>query len=389
MNSPEEATRQHRFISKLCANYDGRKMGLPLLATHAQSQIPYDSGIDSACRLPCLSLLGGHLRDVSPSIGDPKSHSNLTGLLSRKVEYKQASLAASSLLRNLISSFGKILEIELRNRLYKLTCKLDDVEYMHHKNAILKAFEEQSLSNESPAVPIMASANFSIVRSLPQSPNDSRESRSDQCSRDSAGAIGLVYDARIRLYIMSNGEVATCHFKAPARITSHRHKHHGSNVNVEMFDIDIDTTKLYNVIRKECKIISKHIINAIVGFDIFEKRSSPRSRRRKEPEKVMEENESLLHLDENSHKTAMSTVITEPSQPIPKTRSSDHLQSAADNIYKGKQDPRTNKIRLQETFRGTKTKIESYETPVPEPSNFNRKERRRVKRWGLCRFRQK
>lgn len=415
MNLTEEETLR-RFVRKLSATYDGRKMRMPLVRTHTQSQMPYVYAPDNACRLPCMSLPNGNLGNLT-TLSDI-DHRNLQRLLSRKVQYNQASVASSSLLRNLVSSFGKILELELRNRLYRLTCKLDGlndtVENSHKKEAILKAFEEQSLSNdspandtlknrhkqevifkafedqsrlnESPAVPVSACANFSRVLGT----LGSIENRSEQNERRDDGVMDIIFEARIRLHIISNCTVTTSHLKAPARISLLRRPKNGI---LEIVDVEIDMGILYSSIRKECKRISKEIINGIVGFNIFEKKIRPHPPRRKEKEQehVIAEDDAFLLLDEHSHKTAVSTVVSEPSSPSRSSKILAHSDAITQATFTSAEDhhnvEHSRKKLIQAQKRIQARDAARINRPAPRNSAPDQKERRKGVGPWLCRMR--
>lgn len=255
-----------RFIQNLSSRYYGESNEIqPLIMT---KQIQYGIGIadismitepSCTCTMPCLSL-----RSRSPygshTPGDI-DHERLQRLLSRISQYNTASAASSSLLRNLVPSFGQILQLELQRSIFKLSEKLErskKTEKNRHKNeAIFKAFEEQSLSNESPAIPISAVINFSIT-SLRKVVDDDTLNETTQ--------IDIIFEARIRLHLTPNRASVKCRLRTRGVITVQSFT---SSKVFNTLDLKLEMDELYISMKKECKYVSKKIVNGIVGFDIF------------------------------------------------------------------------------------------------------------------------
>jgi len=270
MNQTTEAdTPLSRFIQSLSSRYYEQQEVQSLMTKQMQygiAEIPmiYEPGC--TCTFPCLSLRSGPRHRTQKLLPQGEiDHELLQGLLGRTLQYSAASTASSALLKNLVSSFGHILELELQRRIYNLAKKLERSKNTeanrHKKEAIYKAFEEQSLSNESPAVPVSAVTNFFTTSSR----NDGCEDTAKQTT-----VTDIIFEARIRLHLTPHCAPVNCRLRTPGVITVQSFPR--SKI-FDTLDLKLDMDELYIAIRKECKYVSKQIINGIVGFNIFEKKS--------------------------------------------------------------------------------------------------------------------
>jgi len=286
MNSMNKETFS-RFVLNLSARYDEKAMNAPPLVRTGAYNANLPSVYEPECiySLPCLSLRtneNARRRAAQPGEID---HDNLQRLLSRSVQYSKSSVASSSLLRNLVSSFGHILELEIQQRLYNVMEKLEkckESEAKRHRNeAIYKAFEEQSLSNESPAVPVSAYTTFCTVVPV--------KDWAQQSKHQEGNTMDILFEAKIRLRLNPNCALITCRLKAPGKVTVMSQSKSG---NLESLDVRIDTGVLCNSITRECKYIAKQIIRSIVGFDMSSEKK-PKSNR-KDSEEVKQDAASIV-----------------------------------------------------------------------------------------------
>lgn len=294
----EETLR--RFVPKLSARYDEREMDEQPLAVSTHMYPHVRNEADSLYMLPSLSLARGNFYNSRTSC--KMDHRNIQRLLSRTAQYNHASAAASSLLRNLVLSFGRILELELKATLLHLSDELDSLkdseENRHMKKSINKAFTDHSLSQTSPAVPVRASLKF-YERRMRSKTSEYSPDKGMGAPKNEA-SIDVIFSARINLYLIPNCALITCRLKAPGKIALL------SRTNIGMLqpiDIRINMDSLYSAIRKECKLAAIEIINGIAGFTILEKKIISR-RQSHETATIEEETEEQDGADGISSRTS-------------------------------------------------------------------------------------
>ncbi len=288
------------------------------------------------CSLPCLSLVYGNHNNYSNYQQRPGSgfefsyaldedvnreHLFFQQLLSRNQRFIKTEHASTAVLRNVVSSFGQILDFELQRRLYNIGERLDRVQesgkLLQMKDDILEKFERLSLLDgrrkaQSPAVPVYARTHFYTIANSSadadtvadsntvadadtptsshtrgSSTTDRDEQRQQQPQSQSQSqpsghldddVIEIFFEAEICLHIPSDNTWVESHLrtKGQARLGGIRHPHKRYDPNE--FSVSLDMNKLYENIRKEARYVSKQIVKALVGKDIFRPRSKSRRR---------------------------------------------------------------------------------------------------------------
>jgi len=284
------------------------------------------------CSLPCLSLLHGNHNNYSNYQQRPGSgfefsyaldedvnreHLYFQQLLSRNQRFIKTEHASTAVLRNVVSSFGQILDFELQRRLYNIGERLDRVQesgkLLQMKDDILEKFERLSLLEgrrkaQSPAVPVYARTHFYTIANSStdadtvadtntvadadadaDTPTSSHTRGSSTTDRDGQqqsqpsghlddDLIEIFFEAEICLHIPSDNTWVESHLrtKGQARLGGIRHPHKRYDPNE--LSVSLDMNKLYENIRKEARYVSKQIVKALVGKDIFRPRSKSRRR---------------------------------------------------------------------------------------------------------------
>jgi hypothetical protein len=302
MNQQEGEEEILRFLQMLSAKYDGGPTMRPSLGTYPQPLVLYES--QRACVVTGLSLPN---EDIDSSINKNDRVNIQKRLLSRKGHYDQPSIASSTLLRNLISSFGKILEMELQSAIYLKVCELDKLDDSKRnrkkKDAFLKAFEKQSQRKQSPALPLSAAMKFhhdtfGVNKNL-----------SGQIDHRGNVEIDITFEAQILLHLIPNSATVTSRMKAPAKISFSRS---AMDRTIHEFDVGIDVDILYDSIQNDCHQIAKVMINAIVGYSVFK---TKKGSRKKKQDPAMEDSDKAVLFDDESHKSTASTVASELPSP--------------------------------------------------------------------------
>lgn len=364
MNQTTEADLS-RFIQSLSSRHYEQQEVQSHMTKQMQygiAEIPmiYEPGCTST--FPCLSLRSGS-RHRTHKVLTPGEidHELLQGLLGRTVQYSTASTASSSLLRNLVSSFGHILQLELQRRIYNLAEKLERSKNTeanrHKKEAIYKAFEEQALSNESPAVPISAYTNFftTSTRKLGGEDNGKETIVTD-----------VIFEARIRLQLNPNFALVNCRLRTPGVITVQSFPR--SKI-FDTLDLKLDMDELYIAIRKECKYVSKQIINGIVGFNIFEKK--PRDLNKQQTlDESRNEQEFSSSKDQIEHPFSVSDVVTYSTVASIDDQSLDFIRT--NGIYKSADQNSRNHKKTQVHVEG-KASLSTLEKVSKKKKNWLRK----------------
>ena len=370
MNQTTEADLS-RFIQSLSSRYYEQQEVQSQMTKEMQygiAEIPmiYEPGCTST--FPCLSLKSGS-RPRARKVLTPGEidHELLQGLLGRTVQYSAASTASSSLLKNLVSSFGHILQLELQRRIYNLAEKLEGSKNTeanrHKKEAIYKALEEQALSNESPAVPVSAVTNFFTTSSRKQGGEDNAKETI---------VTEVIFKARIRLHLNPNCALINCRLRTTGVITVQSFPR--SKI-FDTLDLKLDMDEFYIAIRKECKYVSKQIINSIVGFNIFQKKSRD-VKKEQTPDESRNEQECSSSKDQIEHPFGVSDVVTYSTVSSTDDQSLDFIRTNGNNgIYKSADQNSRNHKKTQPHAEG-KASLEKVlkkkknwlrKTPIPEP----------------------
>ncbi len=261
----------NRFIRQLSCEYDMNSpeeiplVGFPSMPLHLSPE---------TCSIPCLSILTppNCVRmyfDASNKI-DQSQHEDLINLMSRKVKYQRHSLSFASflLMRNLVFTFGSILEYTLQRTIFNVM-DAKSKSTMKEDEEIVKKFTDlpATIKNEPLVIPELAVTSFSTVLPL----KTWQEMGHDHVS------LRLVFQAEITVRIVPSNRVCIIPLKVPGVAVGV----FNNLLNVPAFiEIDIDTKALYNAIRRECKIVSKNVVNSIVGFELLRQKnkvSSPKS----------------------------------------------------------------------------------------------------------------
>lgn len=271
ISSSNEALSQ--FIKQLSSNYD---MQAPQEAPIAIFPSMVLGISPNTCSIPSLSLLSpsNHERphfDVSRKL-DQSHHQHFIHLMSRSIKYRQHSfpLLSFSLLRNLVLTFGSILEYHLQ----RMICNVMKTKKSSKSEMDQEVFSKfanlpTNINGTSLVVPELIMTEFSTILPMDHWYEMSRGYTSSQ----------LTFKAEITVRVLSNNEIHTAFIKAPGKVlgiyTNTTNMKHPDSI-----EIDIDTEILYNSIRKECKKISKKVVNAIAGYDInkYQKKKKPKYR---------------------------------------------------------------------------------------------------------------
>lgn len=263
----------NRFIRQLSCGLDMNSpeelplVGFPSMPLHLSPE---------TCSIPCLSILTPPncermYFDASYKI-DQSQHQDLINLMSRKVKYQRHSLSFASflLLRNLVFTFGSILEYTLQRTIFNVM-EAKSKSKMKEDKEILKKFTDlpATLKNEALVIPELAVTSFSTVLPI----KTWQEMGYDHVS------LRLVFQADITVRIVPSNRVCIIPLKVPGVAVGV----FDNILNAPAFiEIDIDTKSLYYAIRRECKIVSKNVVNSIVGFELMRQKikgkvSSPSS----------------------------------------------------------------------------------------------------------------
>mmetsp|Transcript_7452 Transcript_7452/g.11020 ORF Transcript_7452/g.11020 Transcript_7452/m.11020 type:complete len:569 (-) Transcript_7452:386-2092(-) len=361
-----------RFVGSLCSSYDiddalpqgirhgngygygnGNARGSPTMQLLHEPQC--------SCTLPSLSLIVNTSQSQSrrrrlykyddlsyTCASTPDQHQyqnwiddehvNLQRLLSREARYANPSLAAQAFLRNLVASFGTILEFELIRRLQNVCEKLDRLtkseSMQRKKDKIMQSFlkhcscsssnKEGNLKNKqsmyspspSPAIPISARVNFNTPTSTSvpikeYELNHSNSEDKDEQTSESTPAASASASASAQMDVIEHTEVTSLiMFKAEIQLflpSSHKHvdvnirttgKVHGryqngtcsenmnikNSIHVGGIHVSLDMDILYASIKNECRHVTKQIINAMAGTDLFERKWKSKARPQRQPQ---------------------------------------------------------------------------------------------------------
>jgi hypothetical protein len=293
----------NRLVKRLSAQYDHE---IPYEAAHKAkfTSLPLHWGPE-LCSFPCLSISSSsheqqqqqqslEQQEVLQPIDLTKKltkahHEEFINLMSRKARYRQHSipLASYSILRNLISTFGDMLELQIQRMIYNIMESKNRAIMSNNNNhkkedeEVFQKFAElptNKNSNGSLVVPLSAWTNFSTM--LPM------EHWQEMIGYDNV-SLRVIFQAEIVVRIIPNDTIHTVFIKAPgltvgvfANNINHMHSMTmnsttRSNSKPESLDVDINTKALYNSMRRECKAISKQVMNAIAGFELMKPKIKP------------------------------------------------------------------------------------------------------------------
>lgn len=227
----------------------------------------------------CASTSDQHLSWIDDE------HLNLQKLLSREAKYANPSSAASAFLRNLVASFGSILEFELIRRLQNVCEKLDRLKesetMQRKKDKIMDSFlkysnneEKNKQSMSSPAIPTSARIHFYTSMPIRDSNHSSPENKpveNGPMIQSAEVTSSIAFKAELRLYLPASRK----HVDVNLRTTGEVHGRSQEGVMGEI-NVSLDMDILCASIRKECRHVTKEIINAMAGIDLFERKSKAR-----------------------------------------------------------------------------------------------------------------
>ena len=252
----------HRLVRQLSSEYDidspyeaPNLIGFPSLPLHM--------GPDW-CSFPCLSLSmpSKDERDAyDPNNIDENQRELNIGRLSRKVKYGQHAIprASHTMLRNVILTFGSLLETQIQRRIYNIMKSKSKSLHPSDKEIVKKFTDLPTSRNGSLVIPELVWTNFSTI--LPME-------RFHEMGYDKV-SFRFMFHCEITVRIVPNNSEHTLNLKAPGLATA-KFLHYTNRPDA--LEIDIDTKILYNAIRKECKVISNKVVNAIVGFELVKTR---------------------------------------------------------------------------------------------------------------------
>jgi hypothetical protein len=269
MSAPEEQNLI-RFARLLAAHFDANGENANLVAGGSSNF----KRCFSLCHAPCgqgqqvvfssLSLNYNWHRDITQS---PTSleHTEYIKLLSREISFgkQNVSFAPTTLLRNVVLSFGKLLEFQLQRTIFLVmeAYKSKSIERKikeEDRDRIFQAFKQLSSPHISVAKPLAASISFSSM--VPD--NDLRQKEYGEQEFSTC----FLFEVDMIVLLPKNLTLPIS-LKAPSRFLAKF-----SNESLpDSIDVTIDTKQLYENMRRQCKIISKKVIIDAVGFDIFAK----------------------------------------------------------------------------------------------------------------------
>lgn len=323
------------FVSSLNTIYDEQtELSIVSNSLHIESQqaitntiVPsYVFGLENATSTPCLSLKVTRQRMCSRRI--TANHEILQELMSRTLNSQTPSKACLTMLRNLIASFGRLIEIDLEQQLLHLIQKFeleqDSGENMRtiKRESILKALESYADSyHQSPAIPIKAKSSFSIISLESDSEDDE---------------IQLYVEYKVQIVVRINTDL-TLHKSTFSTNGKMSLRHVTSSKNeFDSMELTLDMDHLYSSLRKKSKYISKRIINGIVGYNIFPKKPSVQSNKRV----VSNNTDDAVHLN-----------LRDPPSPLVQNHDETYTQSTVSTLEDG-------------SFYGTRRKvIDLYKNP--------------------------
>lgn len=273
------------FATRLSAEYDVECSSIQPIgaAAYGLPNCLSSNHGDEQCFVPCLSLscMGRLPKNPIKSDGLPLGTDNFgqecSELLSRSSKFVKSTIssAPSFMLRNLVSSFGYILEVRLqqtilsimesrerrlaRNRQNK---EVSEAEISKCYEDITRPFASLSHRRESTSTPI--SANTSFVTLLPASCTTNNIHLYDKVH------MSLSFQSKICVRI-PGGKILTAKIQAPGSIIGIFTDQGNFPSRIE---VRVDTQKLFQSMYQESKSISKRIISTVVGPHVFTKKST-------------------------------------------------------------------------------------------------------------------
>ena len=272
----------------------------------------YVFGLEDATSTPCLSLKVTRQRMYSRRI--EANHEVLQELMSRTLNSQSPSKACLTMLRNLIASFGRLIEIDLEQQLFHLIQKFElendsgeNIRTIFKRESILKALESYAETcHQSPAIPIKAKSSFSIISLESDSEDDE---------------IQLYVEYKVQIVVRINTDL-TLHkstFSTNGKMSLKRQLPSSKN-EFDSMELTLDMDHLYSSLRKKSKYISKRIINGIVGYNIFPKKPSVQSNKRV----VSNNTDDAVHLN-----------LRDPPSPLAQNHDETYTQSTVSTLEDG------------------------------------------------------
>lgn len=242
-------------------------------------------------------------------------------------------MAPNNLLRNFLCSFGHMLELKLRKTLCLLMKKVENKQQFHHKrqelnqphmmcrtkswspfalnnsssnyscnlegeisqqDQIIKAFSTLSESHNSTIVPVAASMHFDAI-----SPN--KNYRHVTATHDRY-TMSIVFEAEVHIKISNGAYLVNYNFPNKTNFSSPGYIHttevFGTEIQTfeetnqvivtkinapgyiagnfkcgksppDSVDVSLDTSALYEIMKKECEYVSKRVVKTVLGSEIY------------------------------------------------------------------------------------------------------------------------
>lgn len=261
-----------RFARLLTAQFDANGENANLVAggssnfkrCFSQSHAPGAQG--QQAMFSSLALNYNWHRDITQSPSHVE-HDEYIKLLSREISFgrQNVSFAPTTLLRNVVLSFGKILEFQLQRTIflvmeaYKTKSMDKNVNISQEdRDRIFQAFKQLSSPHISVAKPIAASIKFSSM--IPDSEIRQNEFGEQEFLTHFRFEVDMIV-------LLPKDLTIPISLKASSRFLAKC-----SNGSLpDSIDVAIDTDELYQNMRRQSKIISKKVITDAVGYDIFAK----------------------------------------------------------------------------------------------------------------------
>ncbi len=292
--------RLSRLIRKLSAehNFQSANDEAPYMRF---SSIPLHWGPE-ICTFPSLSIVPPLYHDhdhhchqflqsyeqLDPATKpDQSQHEDYIYLMSRKEKCSQYSipLASLNMLRSLVLTFKSMLEYQIQHLIFNVMeskrrsiLNRQDQEQQNpqqkQQNQPLskKSDEDQKILDKFANLSTSLSSLSSLV-----CPESARTNFSTMLPLEQWQEVGyqnislrLVFRAEIDVRIMPNDTIHKSTLKSTGATIGVFSNH--KNRRPEELDIDLNTKALYNTIRRECKIISKKVVNAIVGYELLKQK---------------------------------------------------------------------------------------------------------------------
>mmetsp|Transcript_15585 Transcript_15585/g.19000 ORF Transcript_15585/g.19000 Transcript_15585/m.19000 type:complete len:434 (+) Transcript_15585:318-1619(+) len=313
----------NRFVKRLSNEYDHRSM-------HEAPQLNFSSMpwscAPETCSLPSLAISAPLVEMASASSVHPQTTSQqqqYTLQMSRRIQYDQHSISSASfqILRNFISTFGFVLDLQLQRMIFRVMTAKSNSKRKGDEETLQK-FTDFSISNSnSVATPQKALTNFSTLLPI---------NHYTDFDDTSYAKVTLCFQAEVTVHIGPNNTTHTSIIRAPGEVNGMFAKKMNRPLSV---DIDIDTNILYASMRRECKVIAKRVINAIAGFELM--KMKPKNAPQPASSMVCIEksdyNPHTCHSETGTHKTMVSSVDSRDVHSSPQRVTSKMAMSTIDS----------------------------------------------------------